>query len=152
MKSRALLVAALVFFFWTGASAQQNNRGDICQSIPGLTAEQQEKIKTLGDEHQQRMDALRTQFRSEPSMQEASNLKAQMNSEMQSHYNNICAVLTPDQMIWYNQTCNANVYGRAAYSRGGGRGPGCVAAYGRGTGFGKGSGNRTFRGRGRLVY
>ena len=167
MKPKAVFLTVLVFMIWTGASAQRVNRTDICQSIPGLSTDQQQKIDQLGSEHQKKMDVLRTQFQSESDMQEAAKLKARMNSEMQSHYNNISALLTSDQKIWYNQACNAGVYGRAAYGRGQGpvRGLGRGQAYGRGAacarntaygrsvasaggpGYGRGSGYRASRGR-----
>ena len=170
MKFKVVLSAALIFMICTGIHAQQLNRGDICQDIPGLTTEQQQKIDKLGAEHQQRMDVLRTQFQSEANAQDAANIKTQMNSEMQSHYNNISAVLTPEQKSWYNQSCNANTYSQAAYGRGNGRGLGRGTAYGRGSGYGRGTaygrgtgcrrfaasgrgaGYGTMSGRGRSVY
>ena len=40
-----------------------------------------------------------------------------MNSEMQSHYNNIKAVLTPGQHSWYSQTCNASDIAQTAFCK-----------------------------------
>ena len=147
MKTKLLIFTALLALICTGAGAQEFNRGNICQSIPGLSPEQQQKIDRIGTEHQQRMDELRKQFWTESDQQKAVKLKTQMNREMQSHYSNISAVLTPDQKNWYVQTCNANVYARAAYARGGGRG----AAFGRGAVNGRGTVNGKGKGYGRGV-
>lgn len=168
MKSAKVLFTALAFMIFTSAYSQQINRADICQSIPGLSTEQQQKIDRLGLTHQKKMDDLRTQFRSESNAQSAALLKTQMNNEMQSHNRNISAMLTPEQLTWYDQTCNANGNGsyntRPANGRGLGRGQGVGrgqsigrgAGYGRsvayknGTGYGRGTGPG--RGRNRCVY
>jgi len=139
---------------FTGAFSQQAFQGDICQSIPGLTSEQQQKIDKLGASHQKKMDALRTKFISESNAENAANLKSQMSSEMENHYQNITALLTPGQQSWYEQNCYANksrnYYARAGYGQSYGRGQGSGrgirytggTGYGRGTGFGRGAGYR----------
>jgi hypothetical protein len=160
MKRAKVFFTALAFMIFTSAFSQQAFRGDICQSIPGLSSEQQQKIDKLGLTHQKKMDALRTKFLSESNAENAANLKSQMNSEMQNHYQNITALLTPEQQSWYEQNCNANsnrnYYARAGYGQnygrgqGAGRGPGYTvgAGYGRGTGFGRGAGYRRGAGNG----
>ena len=65
MKSAIVLVSALAFMILTSARAQQINRNDLCQSIPGLTTEQQQKLSTLGGEHQKQMDLLKNKYLSE---------------------------------------------------------------------------------------
>lgn len=177
MKSAIVLVSALAFMILTSARAQQINRGDLCQSIPGLTTEQQQKLSRLGGEHQKQMDLLRNKYLSENNAQLATELKTQMNKEMQNHYREVSALLTPEQQSWYDRTCQANgSYGRAALARDSGRGLGRGAAYGRGAGYGRGTGygrgagyvrgngyvkgagyrtvrgGGTFRGRGRCIY
>ena len=148
MKRANVFFTALAFMIFTGAFSQQAYRSDICQSIPGLTSEQLQKIDRLGSTHQKKMDELRTQFRSESNAQNAANLKSQMNSEMQMHYQKISALLTPEQLNWYNQSCNANINSnaRASYGQRMGRGQGVgrslygqTASYGRGTGYGRGA-------------
>ena len=148
MKRAKVFFTALAFMIFTGAFSQQASRSDICQSIPGLTTEQQQKIDRLGSTHQKKMDELRMQFLSESNAQDAANLKSQMNSEMQVHYQKISALLTPEQLSWYNQSCNANrnSYARATFGQGMGRGQGIgrtlygqTASFGRGTGYGRGT-------------
>lgn len=161
MKSARVLLAAVAFIIFTSASAQQVIRGDICQSIPGLTGEQLQKIDQLGTTHQKKMDELRIQFRSENNAQAAASVKTQMNNEMQSHYQNVTALLTPEQLTWYTQTCKANTnktgnYYANGYGRGKGRGmgPGRGAGYGTGrrAGYGAGRGAGYGAGRGRCRY
>lgn len=156
MKSVNVLFTALTLMVFTSAYTQKTNRGDICQSIPDLTVQQQQEIKTLESTHQQKMDKLRVEFRAESNAQSAADLKTQMNSEMQDHYQNVTAILTPEQKTWYNQTCNANgnrnYFTREAYGRGYGRGQGtrCRARFARETGYARGAGYGQGRGRGRL--
>ena len=118
MKPAKVLFTAVAFMIFAGAYAQQANRGDICQSIPGLTIDQQQKIDKLSVTHQKKMDQLRMQFHSEINAQKAADLKTQMNTEMQNHYQNITGLLTPEQKTWFDQNCNANSRGNY-YARGG---------------------------------
>lgn len=152
MKSAKVLFISIAFMIFACASAQQANRGVICQSIPGLTAQQQQKIDNLSVTHQKKMDDLRLQFRSESNTQQATNLKSQMNTEMQNHYQNITSLLSAEQKTWYDQKCSANdeegSYARKRLGRSGqvyGRGQGT----GRGEAYGAGRGNGYRAGRGR---
>jgi len=153
MKFVKVLFVAIAFIIFASASAQQSNRGDICQSIPGLTVEQQQKIDNLSLTHREKMDALRLQFHSESDVQLATNLKAQMNTEMQKHFKNISALLTSEQKTWYDQNCSANYTGGTYPRNGLGRG---ARVYGRGQGAGRGAGYGAGRGavraRCRYVY
>ena len=146
MKIVKVLFATLVFMIFASANAQQSNRGDICQSIPDLSVKQQQKIDNLSLTHRKKMDALRSQFRSESEVQLATNLKAQMNTEMQKHYKNISALLTSEQKTWYDQNCSANYTGGTYPRNGLGRG---ARVYGRGQGAGRGAGYGAGRGAGR---
>jgi hypothetical protein len=60
------------------------------------------------------MDNLRTKFYSETDAVKASEIKAQMNAEMENHYLNIDGLLTPEQKTWFDQNCNVN---RRYYNR-----------------------------------
>ena len=158
MISAKVLFIAVAFMIFSNASAQQANGGDICQSIPGLTIEQQQKIDNLSITHQKKMDNLRMQYRSESNAQQARTLKTQMNTEMQNHYQNISTLLSVEQKTWYDQNCSAN-YAGSNYPRNGlgrgnrvygrGQGAGRGAAYGTGRGAGRGTGYGTGRGAGR---
>jgi len=142
MKLRKVLLITAAIMMVAGAYAQRANRGDVCQDIPDLTPEQTQKIDKFSVTHQETMDKLRTKFYSENDAAKASEIKAQMNAEMENHYQNIAGLLTPEQKTWYDQNCNVNrrsFYRRGGFGRNGrgfGRGPG----YGRGQGFGRGQG------------
>jgi hypothetical protein len=165
MNPAKVVFLALAFMFFTPAGAQQTNRSDICQRIPDLNIEQQQKIDKLSLAHQKKMDELRIQFRSESDVQLASSLKTQMNAEMQKHYQNITALLTVEQKTWYDQNCSAS-YTRGSYPRNGlgrggraygrrqgaGRGAGYGAGQGTGYGAGYGAGRGAGRARCRYVY
>ncbi len=116
----------------TGAFAQRANRSDICQTIPGLTIEQQQKIDRLSVTHQKTMDGLRTQFYSERDAVKASGIKTQMNTEMKDHYQSISGLLTPEQKTYFDQTCNVNRRSGNYYREGFGRGQGYGRRQGRG--------------------
>ena len=170
LKGILLTVAAIVMT--AGASAQRVNRTDLCQVIPNLTADQQQKIDKLSTTHQNTMDALRTKFYAELDGVKASGYKTQMNTEMNNHYQNISGLLTTEQQTWFDQNCNVNNrrgnYYQAGYGRGQGYGQGLGRnqtfvrgqGYGRNQTFVRGQGygrNQTFvrgqgRGRGRLAY
>jgi len=152
MKLKKLLFATVAIMMVSGAFAQRANRGDICQTIPGLTIEQQQKIDKLSVAHQNKMDGLRSQFYAEPDAVKASGFKTQMNTEMKDHYLNISGLLTPEQKTYYDQTCNVNRRSRNYYSVGYGGGQGYGRGqgyYGRGQGFGRGQG---YYGRGQGYY
>ncbi|MCK5135678.1 MAG: hypothetical protein KAR19_07820 [Bacteroidales bacterium] len=162
MKLKKLLFATAAIMMVTGAYAQRANRSDICQSIPGLTIEQQQKIDKLSVTHQKTMDGLRAQFYSERDAVKASGFKTQMNTEMKNHYQNISGLLTPEQEVYFDQNCNVNRRSRNYYSvgYGGGQGFGRGQGYRRGQGYGRGQGfgrGQSFgrgqgRGYGRSVY
>ena len=65
MKLKKLLFATAAIMMVTGTTAQKVNKSDICQAIPGLSIEQQQKIDKLSTTHQKTMDGLRTNFISE---------------------------------------------------------------------------------------
>jgi len=140
MKLRKVLLTAAAILMVVNVSAQTPNKGELCQNIPDLTQEQNQKIDKLSATHQKTMNDLRTKFWAEPDPDKASVIKTQMNTEMDNHYRNISDLLTPEQQTWYDQNCNVNsrnYYGRRANGRNG-------QGYGRGQGRGadRGSGRR----------
>jgi len=150
MNPRRILFIAIALTIASGTYGQRINRVDICQSIPDLTTEQEQKIDKLRVSHQQKMDRLRDQFYAELDVAKASEIKTQMNTEMKDHFKNVSALLTPEQKIFFDQNCYANrswgpYYGRG-YSRNGqgywrsgqGYGPGRGRGQGRGQGRGYG--------------
>ena len=141
LTTTAIVMVAVIY-------AQTANQGDICQYIPDLTTEQKQKIDKLSTAHQKTMDDFRAQFWSESDPAKASDIKTQMNTEMDKHYQNISALLSPEQNIWFNRNCYAN--SRRGFGRSQGFGPG--RGYGRGQGFGPGRGCGRGRGRGRGAF
>ena len=108
MNLRRVLLTVVAILMAAGTNAQRANRTDLCQNIPNLTLEQQQKIDNLSATHQKKMDGLRAQFHAELDGVIASGYKTQMNTEMQNHYKNIAGILTTEQQIWFDQTCNVN--------------------------------------------
>ncbi|MEN8204028.1 MAG: hypothetical protein ABFS28_15630 [Bacteroidota bacterium] len=152
MKPGRLLLVIAAMLIAAGAYAQQVNRGDLCQDIPGLTASQQKKIDELGKAHQKKMDHLRTRFYAETDPVDASTIKTEMSTERNKHYQNISALLTPEQQQWYDQQCYANENGRylrQGNGRGNGRGMGRGMGRGAGIGSDRGMGRGAGRGAGR---
>ena len=146
MKSPRLLFAALAFMIATGSYAQRANSVDVCQRIPNLTTAQKQKIDKLREPHQQKMDRLRDQFYAAPDASSASEIKTRMNAEMKDHYNNVYALLTPEQKLFFDQNCYANRSKGTYYGRGAGRN--CRGYWRSGQGFGPGSGGAIRQGRG----
>jgi hypothetical protein len=145
MKLLKVVLTTAAIILATGTFAQRTNRGDVCQNIPNLTKEQNQKIDKQSLAHQKSMDGLRTKFYAENDAVKASEIKTQMNAEMAKHYREISGLLTTEQKIWYNQQCFATSR-RGYYSRGSfGRGQGC----GRGIGYGRGQVFEPGQGRGR---
>ena len=146
MNLKRVLLIAIAILLAVGTHAQRVNRTEICQDIPNLTLEQQQKIDKLSATHQLKMDGLRAQFYAEPDAVIASGYKTQMNTEMRNNYNNISGILTADQQIWFDQTCNVNSRRANSYNAGYGRGQGHGRGqgYGRGKGYGRGQSNLTF--------
>ncbi len=133
MNLRRVLLTVAAIILAVGVNAQSVNRTDLCQNIPNLTPEQQQKIDKLSTTHQTTMDGLRAKFHSERDGVKASEYKTQMNNEMQKHYKNISGILTTDQQTWYDQTCNVNSRKNTSYTPGYGRGQGYGRqSYGRG--------------------
>jgi len=156
MKPGRLVLTVAAILIAAGACAQQINRSDICRDIPGLTESQQKKIDDLGKAHQKKMDRLRTRFYTETDPAEASGLKVEMNTERNTHYQNVSAMLTPEQQQWLDRQCYADSKGRylrQGSGRGYGRGMerGSVRRGGRncGRGLGRASGSGMGRGAGR---
>ena len=108
MNLRRDLLTVVAILLAVGLNAQSVNRTDLCQYIPNLSPEQQQKIDKLSATHQLKMDGLRAQFHAERDGVIASGYKTQMNTEMRNHYNNISGILTSDQQTWFKQTCNVN--------------------------------------------
>ena len=148
MKLKKLFLTTTAIVMVAGIYAQTANKGDICQYIPYLTTEQKQKIDKLSTTHQKTMDDFRSQFWSEIDPAKASAIKTQMNTEMDNHYQNISAFLSPEQKIWFNRNCYAN--SRRGLGRGQGFGPG--RGFGRGQGFGPGKGYGHGQGRGRGAF
>jgi len=142
MKLKKVLLTATVILMVAGIYAQTPYRGDICQYIPNLTTEQKQKIDKQSTAHKIAMDNFRTLFWSESDPAKASAIKTQMNTEMDNHYQNITAFLSPEQKIWFDQNCYAN--NRKGFGRGQG--------FGRSQGFGRGQGYGRGRGRGRATF
>ena len=145
MKLGKILFTAAAILMVAGSYAQNANRTAVCQSIPNLSPEQKQKIDKFSVTHQKTMDDLRTSFWSESDAVKASQSKALMITEMDNHYQNISALLTLEQQIWYDQNCNVNTR-RGYYRRG------QVGNYGQGYGRGQGYGLGRGRGRGRITY
>ncbi len=141
MKFSSVLFVSAGILIATWSPAQRTGTGDLCQAIPDLTPDQEQKIDKLSVAHQKEMDDLRTKFWSENDAAQATVIKTQMNTEMEKHYKNISALLTPEQQSWYDSNCNVN---NRYYSRKGGS-----ARYGRGAGRGRGMGPGRGLGRGR---
>ena len=160
MKPLKIVLTTVAILVTTGVFAQRINRGDVCQHIPNLTAEQKQKIDQQSLAHQNTMDDLRNQFYAESDGVKASAIKKQMNAEMAKHYRKISGLLTTKQKIWYDQQCLAT--GRRSYysgkSLGRGQGFGRGMYYRRGQGFrsgqgyGRGQGQGRGRGMGRFTY
>ena len=152
MNLKRVLLTIIVILLAVGMNAQRVNRTDLCQSIPNLTLEQQQKIDKLSATHQKTMDELRTKFYAERDGVKATGFKTQMNTEMQNHYKNISGILTIDQQTWFDQTCNVNNRRDNSYTAGYGyvQGRGRGQCYGRSQGCGRGRG--CGRGQGRLFY
>jgi hypothetical protein len=156
MKPRIVILMAMVMTMAMGTYAQRINRGDVCQNIPNLTTEQKQKIDKLSVTHQQKMDRLRDQFYAEGDMVKASEIKTQMNAEMNAHYMNISVLLTPEQQVFLDGNCYVNRSRGSYYRRGiGGNGRGYRQdgqGYGRGNGraLNQGIGRGQGRGYGRL--
>jgi hypothetical protein len=153
MKLTKVLFIAITLSMALGIYAQRVNRGDVCQNIPNLTAEQKQSIDKLSDTHQQKMDRLRNQFYAEPDVARASEIKTQMDAEMKDHYGNISALLTPEQNIYLDQNCYANRIRGSYYGNGFGRNgrgyyQGGQGRYGRGRGVATGQGRGRGQGRG----
>jgi len=165
MKLKKVILTVSIVLLVTGAYSQAVNRIELCQQIPDLTADQSQKLAKLSTTHQKTMDDLRAKFWSEPDLNQASVYKTQMNTEMANHYNNITALLSPEQKTWFDQNCYANNrggYGRGqfyatgqgttsgqAYASGQGYATGQGSGYGRGYGRGQGAGYGRGYGRGR---
>ncbi len=122
MNLKRVFLIAIAILLAVSTNAQVPNRTDICQEIPNLTLDQQKKIDKLSATHQLTMDGLRAQFYEERDGGIASGYKAQMNTEMRNHYNNISGILTSDQQTWFDQTCNVNRRSGNSYTAGYGRG------------------------------
>lgn len=161
MKTGRLLFTIAAILIAAGAYAQQINRSDICQDIPGLTDSQQKLIDKQGKAHQKKMDQLRTRFYAETDQGESSNLKTEMNAERSKHYQNVSALLTPEQQQWFDQQCYTDSNGRylrqgngRGYGRnmgkglGQGKGRNCGRSMGRANGYGIGRGAGRGAGRG----
>lgn len=153
MKSRKVLLSAIALTMGLGLYAQRVNRGDVCQNIPNLTTEQEQRIDKLSSIHQQKMDRLRDQFYKEPDIAKASEIKSQMDAEMKAHYGDISALLTPEQNTFLDQNCYANkvrgpYYGKGFGRHGRGYNQGGQGGYGRGYGRAPGQGRGRGQGRG----
>lgn len=148
MKLRKILLIATATLVATGAYAQRSNRVDICKEIPGLTIEQTQKIDRLSVTHQQKMDRLRSQFYAERNVEKATGYKTEMNTEMKNHFNNISAILTPEQQIWFDQNCYSDGQGGYYVGQGKGRG-GNNGGQGLGRGYNRNNGKGSVRGSGR---
>jgi len=152
MKPLKVVLTTVAILVTTGVFAQRINRGDVCQHIPNLTAEQKQKINEQSLAHQNTMDDLRNQFYAESDGVKASAIKKQMNAEMAKHYRKISGLLTTKQKTWYDQQCFAagrkSYYSRKGQGRGQGFGRGMY--YRRGQDYGQGQGRG--RGMGRFSY
>ena len=146
MNLRGILLTVAAIVMTVGASAQRANRTDLCQAIPNLTLDQQQKIDKLSTTHQNTMDALRAKFYAERDGVKASGFKTQMNTEMTNHYQYISGLLTTEQQTWYDQNCNVNNRRGNYYTAGYGRGQGLGRnqTFVRGQGYGRGQGRLTF--------
>ena len=146
MNLGRVLFTVVAILMAMGTNAQRANRTDLCQNIPNLSLEQQQKIDKLSATHQNTMDGLRANFYAERDGVKASGYKTQMNTEMQNHYTNISGILTTEQQTWFDQTCNVNSrrgnYSRGEFGWGQGRGRG--QGYGRGQSYGRGQGRLSY--------
>ncbi|MCD4769228.1 MAG: hypothetical protein K8R35_03565 [Bacteroidales bacterium] len=143
-----VLVVALILAATTIVSAQYgrgraNYRmaapGD-CYSIPGLTEEQKQKLNTINDAHQKKIDGLRVDRWEAPDFETANAISAKMTSAQTEHLNTVRATLNAEQTEYFNAHVANSPFGQGrgfVQGRGAGYGRGYnQAGYGRGQGYG----------------
>ncbi|GET27467.1 hypothetical protein NT017_37960 [Prolixibacter sp. NT017] len=143
MKNQMFKVVLTIMFaglLALGANAQPRGNGygkgqgngygyrnaGICQNIPGLTQEQQDKIADLQKTHWKQMDELRLKRMRAATLKERDQIGVQIAEARAAHHADLMAVLDKDQQQW------ANDHLAMGFGRGQGRGAGCGRGYGQG--------------------
>ena len=139
MKNRMLRIALTILFagmLAIGANAQPRGNGSgrgmgcanagICQNIPGLTQEQQDKIADLQKTHWKKMDELRLKRMRAATIKERDQIGIQMAEARAAHHADIMALLDKDQQQWFND------HVALGFGRGHGQRGGCGMGYGQG--------------------
>jgi Spy/CpxP family protein refolding chaperone len=145
MKNRMFKIVLTILFAGVlafGANAQPRGngggrglgygKGQICQNIPGLTQEQQDKIADLQKTHWKQMDDLRLKRMRAATLKERDQIGIQMAEARAAHHADLMALLDKDQQQWVNDHMALGI------GRGQGRRGGCGMGYGRGQGSGRG--------------
>jgi Spy/CpxP family protein refolding chaperone len=162
LNTKLILTSLLLFGIITTGLAQpgkgmrmNKNNGQrgmhmMCQNIPDLTDEQQEKIEALRVEHMKKRTAFRNQIhekmaqirtltsgdninmkKAEALADEVAALKAQMMKEAMSYRNNVRNLLTDEQKVYFDSRAPRHRMGKG---RGHGQGFGNGPRHGRGPG------------------
>jgi len=156
------LIAVLIFAASSVTNGQYrqymrvNNRMSYpgqCMDIPGLTADQKEKITAINAAHQKAIDDMRADFYAAEDVMLANEIKSKMTLEQNNHLKQVSDLLNEEQLKYFNENIVVGPAGRGrAVNRVGRGGTGYGYINGRGLGrgpSGMGYGNMNGRGRGR---
>lgn len=154
MKTSKLINIAWVFFALvlttTTVFAQRGRRANMVQNnqnlpcltqISNLSEDQEKSIQELEASHQKTMDELREERRATVNAVEKSEIRTEMQKNVEAHHNEVKSLLTEEQQVQYDQLQASSVYGR---NQGYGQSRG-NANFNR---QGRGNGNAGFRGQG----
>ncbi len=101
----------------------QNNLNN-CQSIPGITTKQKQKISELKESHQQEMELLRQEKRNTRSDEQKNAIDKKMTTKLSNHKNDVKAILTPEQQKYYDENCSKTNRMQRSKGKRNGRGQG----------------------------
>ncbi len=140
LKNFGLLLMVILFTIPAAdGNAQNRRRMNDCSQISNLTVEQNKQLNDLRAQHLKIMDDLRADRRAAVNENDRVNVREQMRAELSRHTNAVGAVLTPEQLVQFQQNKNSNAQ---CFSGKGRRG--C----GNGCGQGRRGGGRNGRGNG----
>ncbi|MEA3445091.1 MAG: hypothetical protein U9R19_10245 [Bacteroidota bacterium] len=88
--------------------SQSQNRQNNYLSIPGLTADQKQKITNLQTTHQNEMKVLRDEKRSTRVRAEKNAVDEKMTTKINKHKTAVKALLTPEQQKYFDENCMVN--------------------------------------------
>ena len=136
----ALLATAMYFMpQGDGLLAQRNGRGngngngnyqqqrqDSYLSIPGLNADQKQKIADLQKTHRKTIDSYRDEKRNTRSTDQKSSIDTKMDTQIKKHKKEVRDLLTTEQQKYFDENCqnNARVHRNKGIRNGKGRGNG----------------------------